>query len=199
MTDGPDDTPLPPETDPPRSTAGASGARRRPVAGRRHQGRILAMQMLYEVDVTGHTLQEVLDRTLTEQTVPTQLRDHVQRLTTGVLGACAEVDRQIAGAATAFPVAQLAAIDRAVLRLAIFELLHESGVPPRAVINEAVELAKKFGGDNSGRFINGVLGTVSARIAAERSNGSDDMTTEDQDRDTAPTSSMLDQRAPFGE
>ncbi len=125
------------------------------------------MQILYEVDVTGHTLHDVLAHTLDEQTVAPQLRQHVERLTTGVLAACEDIDTRIAGAATAFPVAQLAAIDRTVLRLAIFELLHEPGVPPRAVINEAVELAKRFGGDNSSRFINGVLGTVSAQIAAE--------------------------------
>ena len=67
-------------------------------------------------------------------------------------------------AAPAFPVAQLPAIDRNVLRLAIYELLRETDVPPKAAINEAVELAKRFGGDNSGRFVNGVLGTIAARI-----------------------------------
>jgi N utilization substance protein B len=69
-------------------------------------------------------------------------------------------------AAPAFPIAQLPAVDRTVLRLAIYELLEERDVPPKAAINEAVELAKRFGGDNSGRFVNGVLGTVVDRIVA---------------------------------
>lgn len=160
-------TSSPPRPKRPRKAQGDSADRRQRGGGRRHQGRILAMQILYEVDITGHTLDDVLARTLDEQADAPQLRQHVERLTTGVLGAGEDVDARIAGAATAFPVAQLAAIDRTVLRLAIFELLHEPGVPPRAVINEAVELAKRFGGDNSSRFINGVLGTVSAQIAAE--------------------------------
>ena len=166
MTEG-NGTSSPPRPKRPRKAQRDSADRRQRRGGRRHQGRILAMQILYEVDVTGHTLDDVLARTLDEQAVAPQLRQHVERLTTGVLGACENVDARIAGAATAFPVAQLAAIDRTVLRLAIFVLLHEPGVPPRVVINEAVELAKRFGGDNSSRFINGVLGTVSAQIAAE--------------------------------
>ncbi len=168
MTEGKGQSPPPPQRKQPRRTAASPADRRPKVGGRRHQGRILAMQILYEVDVTGHPLDDVLARTLDDQTVACSLRDHVERLTTGVLEAGADVDRRIASAATAFPVAQLAAIDRTVLRLAIFELLHEPGVPPRAVINEAIELAKRFGGDNSGRFVNGVLGTVSTRITEER-------------------------------
>jgi transcription antitermination protein NusB len=140
--------------------AGGRGA----VGGRRHQGRVLALQILYEVEVGGHAVEEVMARTLEEQAVPAGMRAHVERLTTGVLGAREEIDPLIAEAAPAFPVAQLPAIDRNVLRLAIFELLHEPGVPPKAAINEAVELAKRFGGDNSGRFVNGVLGTVVGKL-----------------------------------
>jgi N utilization substance protein B len=77
------------------------------------------------------------------------------------------IDPHIAAAAPAFPVDQLPAIDRNVLRLAIYELLRETDVPVKAAINEAVELAKRFGGDSSGRFVNGVLGTVAERIGAE--------------------------------
>ena len=79
-----------------------------------------------------------------------------------------EIDPYIAEAAPAFPIAQLPAVDRNVLRLAIYELLHEAEVPPKAAINEAVELAKRFGGENSSRFVNGVLGTIATRIEHDR-------------------------------
>ena len=164
--------------DPARAAADGAGRRRsprpaarrsattgrEPAGGKRHQGRVLALQILYEVDVSGHAVDEVLNRTVAEQTVPSGIRAHVERLVRGVLAATAEIDPYIAGAAPAFPLAQLPAIDRNVLRLAVFELLHEPGVPPKAAINEAVELAKRFGGPNSGRFVNGVLGTIVARV-----------------------------------
>ena len=125
---------------------------------------MLALQLLYELDLTGHDADEVLGRTFAEQPTPTAVRQHVERLVRGVLTGRDEIDPYIAAAAPAFPLAHLPAIDRNVLRLAIFELLHEPAVPPKAAINEAVELAKRFGGDNSGRFVNGVLGTVVERI-----------------------------------
>ena len=134
------------------------------VGGKRHQGRMLALQLLYEVDLTGHDPDDVLARTFAEQPAPAAVRAHVERLVRGVLAGHEEIDPYIAAAAPAFPLAQLPAIDRNVLRLAVFELLHEPAVPPKAAINEAVELAKRFGGENSGRFVNGVLGTIVERI-----------------------------------
>ena len=124
---------------------------------------MLALQVLYEIDVTGHGLDETLARTFEAQPAPPPIREHVEQLVRGVLPRRDEIDPVIADAAPAFPVARLPAIDRNVLRLAIYELLHEPGVPPKAAINEAVELAKRFGGENSGRFVNGVLGTVVER------------------------------------
>jgi N utilization substance protein B len=164
-----------------RRAARASGAgpgERRAAGGRRHLGRILALQVLYETDVTDHQPAEVLERTFQEQDLSPEdglpepeefagVRAHVERLVGGVLGLRDVIDPHIAAAAPAFPVAQLPAIDRNVLRLAIYELLRETDVPVKAAINEAVELAKRFGGENSGRFVNGVLGTVAQRIDAE--------------------------------
>lgn len=136
---------------------------RRGGGGRRHQGRVLAMQVLYEIDLTGHAAADVMARTFDDSDVPAAMRRHVERLVNGVLATRREGDAVIAEVAPAFPVEQLPAVDRNVLRLAIYELLHEPDVPTRAAINEAVELAKRFGGDNSSRFVNGVLGTVTAR------------------------------------
>ncbi len=143
---------------------GQGPAKRSPAGGKRHQGRILALQALYELDIADHPVDEVLARAFADQPPPADVRAHVARLVNGVLAAREEVDPYIAAAAPAFPLPQLPAIDRNVLRLAVYELLREPDVPPRAAINEAVELAKRFGGDNSARFVNGVLGTIAGRI-----------------------------------
>ena len=137
------------------------------VGDARHEARMLALQVLYEIDVTDHSIDEVLARTASDQDLPSPIVKHVGRLVRGVLEHRATIDPYIAAAAPAFPVPQLAAIDRNVLRQAIFELLHEPNVPVKAAINEAVELAKHFGGESSSRFVNGVLGTVSERIGAK--------------------------------
>jgi N utilization substance protein B len=147
--------------------------------GPRHLARITAMQILYEIDVADHAASDVLARTFEDPDLAAEdegpagealaeVRDRVERLVRGVMENFREIDPYIAEAAPAFPIAQLPAVDRNVLRLAIYELLRETDVPPKAAINEAVELAKRFGGDNSSRFVNGVLGTIAARIESAR-------------------------------
>jgi N utilization substance protein B len=139
---------------------GTGRGRRTSPGGRRHQARILALQILFEVDLTAHDPLEVLARTFADQPAPPETRRYVERLVSGTLTDQDEIDRYVFAAAPAFPVSQLPSIDRNVLRIAIYELLRQPDVPPKVAINEAVELAKRFGGDNSGRFVNGVLGTV---------------------------------------
>ena len=131
------------------------------VAARRHQGRMLALQVLYEVDLTDHDPEEAMTRAFAEhEPVTPDVVEHVQSLVRGVAQHRDELDPVIAGAAPARDLAEQAAIERNVLRLAAYELLKVPSVPPKVVINEAVELAKSFGGENSGRFINGVLRTI---------------------------------------
>lgn len=142
------------------------GRRRRAnasVGGPRHQARIMAMQALFELDVTDHELEEVLERVRDDENVPPPVKDLAILLITGAAGHQAEIDPLIAAAAPAFPLAQLAGTDRAVLRLGAYELAHRRDVPMKAAINEAVEIAKHFGGQSSGRFVNGVLGTIATR------------------------------------
>lgn len=124
------------------------------------------MQALFEHDMTGHDLEEVLGRLSGEEgeDVPPPVRDHTLRLARGVNAQEKEIDPYIAEAAPAFPIPQLASIDRSVLRLAVYELLFERDIPYKVAINEAVEIAKRFGGPSSGRFTNGVLGTIVDRI-----------------------------------
>jgi N utilization substance protein B len=125
---------------------------------------MLALQVLYETDLTGHDPEEAMDRAFAEHGPLTEdVVAHVQELVRGVLRNRDDLDPIIAGAAPARDLAEQAAIERNVLRLAVYELVHAPRVPPKVAINEGVELAKRFGGENSGRFVNGVLRTVYER------------------------------------
>jgi N utilization substance protein B len=136
---------------------------------RRHQARELAVQVLYEVDVTDHSADEVLARTRAQHAPEDETFDYLSQLVRGIQNDREQIDEYLGAAAPTYPVAQLAAVDRNVLRVAIYELLHQPNVPAKAAINEAIELAKLYGGDSSGKFVNGVLGTVFKRITGERS------------------------------
>jgi N utilization substance protein B len=142
--------------------------------GRRRRARIAALQALYERDTSNHEVRETLARIAAEERLPADSVAFAKALIEGVLAQQDEIDRVIAKAAPAWPVDQLAAIDRNVLRLAIREMLGDNGAPVRAVINEAVELAKSFGSDNSAKFVNGVLGSIErqrAELQAELAKG----------------------------
>lgn len=136
------------------------------MATSRHLGRVVAFQALYEIDAVDHDPQEVVTRWASEQEASASVIAFARELVRGVLQEREELDTLLQGSAPMFPVARIAPVDRAVLRLAIFELLHVPATPPKVVINEAVELAKQFGGDNSSRFVNGVLGDVLDRRGA---------------------------------
>jgi N utilization substance protein B len=129
--------------------------------GTRRKARVIALQILYEVDLTNHEAQETIDRFMAEQALPEENRLFVRSLVDGIISNIDDLDNYIREFATAWPVEQLALIDRNILRLAIYEILIEHTVPLKVAINEAIELAKKFGGDNSARFVNGVLSSVS--------------------------------------
>jgi N utilization substance protein B len=129
----------------------------------RRRGRILALQSLYEADVVGHEPREVLERAIADEDVDDRAAEVARRLIEGVVAKREAIDRELAQAAPAWPLEQMPPIDKNVLRLAIYELLFNNRqVPVKAAINEAVEIAKSFGSDNSSRFVNGVLGTVVA-------------------------------------
>ncbi len=131
----------------------------------RHQARTLALQALYEYDLTGHERTDLADRLREDDDVPPSVRDYASTLFEGVLRELDAIDPVIAEAAPAFPVPQLAAVDRNVLRIAVYELKHQrKTVPMRVAINEAIEIAKNFGAENSGRFVHGVLGTISRQF-----------------------------------
>jgi N utilization substance protein B len=131
----------------------------------RHVGRIVALQVLYEVDSVAHRPREVLQHLSEDGRIPPAAIEFARSLVTGVLTHKTEIDAVLGRAAPAWPVEQIAVVDRNILRLAIYEILLDNKTPVRAAINEAVELAKTFGSDNSAKFVNGVLGSVSLSAA----------------------------------
>jgi N utilization substance protein B len=136
------------------------------MASNRHLGRIVALQTLYEQDFRRESgdesldLKEVLARNIDRYKETIDDKDFIQQLVLGVDQRQAELDDIVRPVAPEWPIEQIARIDKIVLRIGVYELLHEPDVPPKVAINEAVELAKAFGGDNSSKFVNGVLGTV---------------------------------------
>jgi transcription antitermination protein NusB len=136
------------------------------MATRRRLSRHIALQALYEVDAVEHEPYDTVARWAAEHKASESTAAFARQLVTGVLQEREELDTLLQGSAPLFPVPRIAPVDRAVLRLAIYELLYVPATPPKVAINEAVELAKEFGGDNSGRFVNGVLGDVMARHGA---------------------------------
>lgn len=129
----------------------------------RKRARVLALQAMFEIDSVGHQPGTVVQERLAEP--GGHPGEHgawfVQWLVSGTIVNRDALDRMIAAYAPEWPVSQLAIVDRNILRLALYELgAHDSDTPPKVVINEAVELAKTFGGDSSPRFVNGVLGAA---------------------------------------
>ena len=131
------------------------------MAGARRRARALALQALYEVDCAGHEMEAVVTHLLAGGRLSEENAAFTRDLVSGVIRNKEEIDRNIQSLATAWPIEQIAVIDRNILRLAIFEILLDNKVPVKVAINEAVELAKMFGSDNSYKFVNGVLGSVS--------------------------------------
>ncbi len=127
----------------------------------RRRARSQALQALYEIDSVGHPAEEVLDR-YGEDLSP-EANEFMRKIVRGTLESGEEVDKMVAESAPEWPVNELAVIDRNILRLALWELLIWGETPVKVAINEAVELAKRYGSDSAPRFVNGVLGTLAGR------------------------------------
>jgi transcription antitermination protein NusB len=136
------------------------------MASNRHLGRIVALQTLYEQDFRRESgdasfdLSSVLKRNIARYESTVDDVFFIEELVKGVAAHEAELDDILRPLASQWPIEQIARMDRVVLRIGIYELKYGKDVPPKVVINEAVELAKAFGGDNSSKFVNGVLGTA---------------------------------------
>ena len=135
----------------------------------RHLSRSIAMQSLYEWDFNGkkkEDLDKIVKKNIKEYGPGLENTDFVWQLVNGVKDRLPQLDKVIEKAAPEWPIDQITIVDRNVLRIGLYELLYskKEEVPPKVAINEAIELAKTFGGESSGKFINGVLGTVYKEI-----------------------------------
>ena len=139
----------------------------------RHLSRSIAMQSLYEWDFSGkkpEILSKIVEKNIKEYGPGLADTSFVWQLINGVQKHLLQIDKIIEKAAPEWPIDQITIVDRNVLRIGLYELLYskKEEVPPKVAINEAIELAKTFGGESSGKFINGVLGTVFKEIQSEK-------------------------------
>ncbi len=134
--------------------------------GKRHLARELAMQVIFEMEDSEAEVEQALGYRLTDAGVQEDQAAFCADLVRGTLANITAIDEQIATASTHYRIGQMAKVERAVLRLCTYEILFAHDVPLRAAINESIELAKTFGGDESGRFVNGVQGRIAAGRAA---------------------------------
>lgn len=159
------DAPAPEERAEPSSDEESRADARPPARGSRRVGRrparILAFKVLYEVDVAHHPPGEVLERLLATEPTDARVAAYARELVSGVLRHRQALDAEIQERASTWPLRQMAAVDRTILRLGLYECRHGHGiVPVKVAINEAIELAKLYGGESSPRFVNGVLGRL---------------------------------------
>lgn len=150
------------------------------MASNRHLGRIVALQSLYEYEFRKQagddtaSSDEIVARNLERYESLIDDKQFINDLVHGVLGRQADLDAKIQPMATDWPIDQIARIDRSVLRIGLYELLYmQTVVPPKVAINEAVELAKAFGSDNSSKFVNGVLGTAFRTLVEGKPDGAE--------------------------
>ncbi len=129
----------------------------------RRRARAAVLQVLYELDFTDHEAKTALETRFEENALPESAGTFARSLTVGVQSYRTYLDSVVGELAPEWPIDQIAAVDRNILRIAVYELLFEAEIPPKVAINEAVELAKMFGSESSPRFVNGVLGSLVAR------------------------------------
>ena len=131
------------------------------------RARAAALQVLYEAEGARHEPKRVLRDRLRRGRTPGRVARYARKLVRGIVEHQEEIDNIIATHAPEWPITQMAMVDRNLLRVAIYEMTVEDETPPKAAINEAVELAKIYGSNSSPRFVNGVLGSVMNAIAAK--------------------------------
>lgn len=130
---------------------------------KRTKAREYALQMLYQVDVTRDSWSEILENFWArneDEDIPGELKDFSSELLKGVIEHKEEIDQKISKYATNWQLERMAVVDRNIMRLGCFELIFRADIPPKVAINEAVELAKKYSGIESGKFVNAILDQI---------------------------------------
>ena len=144
---------------------------RRSGPGKRREGREAAIQYLYQLDLNGQEMTAAAPDFWNLRSAPgagetaAKTQAYTKELVDGVCSRMAEIDEHIKRLAANYELHRVAAVDRNILRLGIYELLYCTDVPPVVCINEAIEIAKRFGGEESGRFVNGILDRVKHDLA----------------------------------
>jgi len=137
----------------------------------RHLARTIAMQSLYQWDFQGKPAEkvaEVIDFNLKEFAPDFDDKGFVTELVEHVISRLEEIDKTITAYAPDWPIEQITTVDRNILRIGVYELKFAENIPSKVAINEAIELAKTFGGESSGRFVNGVLGAIYKDMVAKQ-------------------------------
>jgi len=134
----------------------------------RRLARSVVLQCLYELDFTDHAYDIAFHHRALENDLVDKGRDFAYSLGKNVAEQTITLDNTIAQLAPEWPIDQIASVDRNILRIAVYELLFDIDTPPKVAINEAVELAKRFGSDSSPRFVNGVLGSLASQKQIQR-------------------------------
>ena len=135
--------------------------------GKRHQARELALKVLFQLEGTDDDPEEVLRYHATEGAATPDITNFARQLVRGVLANREKLDAMLTETSEHWKLDQMAKVDRVILRIAVYEIAIDRQVPTKAAINESIELAKTFSGDEAGRFVNGILGRVAATAAAE--------------------------------
>jgi len=133
--------------------------------GKRHQARELALKVLFQLEGTGDDPEEVLRYHGSENGANDEIISFAGQLVGGVIAHRDELDAILTEASEHWKLEQMAKVDRVILRIAVYEIAIDRKVPTKAAINESIELAKTFSGDEAGRFVNGILGRVAATTA----------------------------------
>jgi len=134
--------------------------------GSRRKAREFALQMLYQAEASGVPMSDVVAVFWGDRDVAPDVRHFAERLATGAAGSQAEIDALLVENLENWRLERLAIVDRNILRMAVYEFLHETDTPPIVIIDEAIEVARRFGGDDSWQFANGILDAVRKKLEA---------------------------------
>jgi N utilization substance protein B len=136
--------------------------------GSRRKSRECALQLLYQMEMGGQSLQDAVSLFWQSHDADEDVRIFADQLVAGVNGHLDEIDEVLSVFSTNWKISRMASIDKNILRIAIYELIHCPDIPVKVTINEAVEIAKSFGTAESGAFVNGILDNVAKKYAAQK-------------------------------
>ena len=136
--------------------------------GKRRKAREGALQILYQLEFDNSSVDHAIDRFWEKKKAPEETKEYSRWLVQGIISRQSEVDEAIQSISEHWRIARMALVDRNILRLAAFELLFAESIAPAVIINEAIEIAKKFSGPEAAVFVNGILDALRKKIQAEK-------------------------------